>query len=339
MKPRYNPQLAALKAKGFHGETFSRVLDRTRLAQDAALVTAPNMGIPGELTTFFDPEVVEVLTAPRRAREITGGREVVKGDATTVSAKFPVLEFAGHSEPYNDYASGGTVGVNYNWVTRDNYLFSTTRRYGDLEEARHAEAKINLASDLQKAAAHVLDVDANRFFFYGVAGIRNYGLLNDPDLLPNITPAANGTSSSPLWKNKTTNQIYGDILTLFQTLVTRTQGVVTENDELVLAMSPGLAVRLATPNDLGLSVLKMLADYFSKLRIVKAPEYNTASGELMQLIAVSIEGQESIYLASSEKFYAFAPVREVSSVKQKFRAGTFGAIVRRPVAVAGMLGM
>lgn len=339
MKRVYNPQLAALKAKGFHGETFSRVLDRSRMAQDAALVTAPNMGIPGELTTFFDPEVVEVLTAPRRAREITKGREVVKGDATTVSAKFPVLEFAGRSEPYNDFASGGSAGVNYNWVTRDNYLFSTTRRYGDLEEARHAEARIRLASDLQKAAAHVIDVDANRFFFYGVAGLRNYGLLNDPDLLPNITPAADGTGSSPLWKNKTTNQIYGDILTLFQTLVTRTQGVVTENDELVLAMSPGLAVRLATPNDLGLSVLKMLADYFSRLAIVKAPEYATASGELMQLIAVSIEGQDSIYLASSEKFYAFAPVREVSSVKQKFRAGTFGAIVRRPVAVAGMLGM
>ena len=104
-------------------------------------------------------------------------------------------------------------------------------------------------------------------------------------------------------------------------------------------MSPGMAVRLATANQLGISVMKMLNDYFGNLTIVKAPEYATASGELMQFIAPVVEGQESIFLAFSEKMYAFAPVREVSSIKQKFRAGTYGAIIRRPAAVAGMIGM
>ena len=138
----FNPTLDTLRHKGFGGETYTRILRPERLAQDAALVTAPNMGVPAELTTFFDPEVVTILTAARRAREITDGREVQKGDATTVSAKFPVLEYTGHTEPYNDFANGGKAGINANWVARDNYLFSTTRRYGDLEEARNALAKV-----------------------------------------------------------------------------------------------------------------------------------------------------------------------------------------------------
>ena len=330
--------LDTLRRKGFGGETYTRVY-QPGMALDAALVTAPNMGVPAELTTFFDPEVVTVLTAVRRARAITNGKEVQKGDATTASAKFPVIEYAGHTEPYNDFANGGAATVNANWVTRDNYLFSTTRRYGDLEEARNSLAKLNLASATQKAAATIIDVDANRFYFRGVAGLRIYGLVNDPSLNANITPAATGTGDSPLWKNKTTEQIYQDILTLFQELVDQMGGNVGEDDPLVLAMSPGMAVRLATANQLGISVMKMLNDYFGNLSIVKAPEYATASGELMQFIAPVVEGQESIFLAFSEKMYAFAPVREVSSIKQKFRAGTYGAIIRRPAAVAGMIGM
>lgn len=332
--------LAALRHKGFGGETYTKVREASHNpALDSALVTMPNMGIPAELTTYFDADVVEILTAVRRARAVTGGKEVQKGDATTASAKFPVLEYTGNTEPYNDFAEGSSSSVNANWVTRDNYLFSTTRQYGDLEEARSALAKLNLASSTQKAAASIIDVDSNRFYFHGVAGLRNYGLLNDPGLNANITPAANGTANSPKWESKTTQQIYEDILDLFAELVEQTGGTVSEGDQLVLAMSPAMAVRLGKATTFNVSVLKMLNDYFGDLTIVKAPEYATASGELMQFIAPVLEGQENIFLAFSEKFYAFAPVRGVSSIKQKFRAGTYGAIIRRPAAIAGMIGM
>ena len=339
MPKYYNPDLAELKARGFSGETYTRVLRPGQLAADAALVTSPNMGVPGELLTFFDPEVVDILTAPLRAREITGGKVAIKGDATTATALFPGMEMTGHTEPYHDFANGGTAGTNYNWVPRDNYLFSTTRQMGDLEEQRSAEAKIRLSADEQKAAAHIIDTDMNRFFFLGVAGLRNYGLLNDPSLLANLTPDATGTGNSPLWANKTTEQIYADILKLFSGLVTNTRGVVTKDAELVLAMSPGLAVRLATANSYGISVMTLLGNYFAKLRVVSAPEYATGSGELMQMIAVNVQGKDTILLANSENFYAFAPVRDVSSIRQKYRAGTYGAIIRRPVAMLGMLGM
>lgn len=335
---KVNADMDALRRKGFGSECYTRIMDKETLAADAT-ITAPNIGIPGELTTFFDPEVINILTAPRKARAITGGKEVQKGDATTTSAKFPVMELMGHTEPYNDFVDGGVADFNANWVARDNYLYSTTRRYGDLEEARNAMAKINVSSVTQQAAATAIDVDTNKFYFQGVAGLRNYGILNDPALNPPLAPAPTGAGGSPLWADKTTQQIYEDILSLFGELVEKTQGIVQESDPLVLAMSPALKVLLAKPTDFNVSVQQMLNNYFSNLTIVTAPEYATAGGQFMQMFATSVDGADTLWLAFSEKMYAFAPVRGTSSIMQKFRAGTFGAIIRRPAAIAAMLGM
>ena len=56
------------------------------LAQDAALITSQNAAVPAELTSYIDPAVIEILTAPRNARKIFP--EVKKGDWTTGYAKF-----------------------------------------------------------------------------------------------------------------------------------------------------------------------------------------------------------------------------------------------------------
>ena len=50
-------------------------------------------------------------------------------------------------------------------------------------------------------------------------------------------------------------------------------------------------------------------------------------------------GKDTIMLCPSEKMYSFAPLKIHSRVEQKFRAGTFGAVIARPAAIAGMLGM
>lgn len=327
------------QAYGFASECYSRVLRPGKAAQDAALVTAPNNGVPGELTTFFDPDVIKILTAIRAARELTGGREVLKGNAATTTAKFAVVEYAGHTEPYDDFADGGAVTINANWVARDNYLYQTTQVTGDLAQRRSAAAKINLSAEMQQAAAEIIDVDANRFYFYGVAGLRNYGVLNDPGLRPSISPAPTGTGNSPLWANKTQQQIYNDVLLLYQALVGQMGGRVKSTDPLILAMSPAINVMLGKINDLGQSVLKSLRDYFTSLTIVVAPEYDTTGGELMQMIMPKVEGRDTIALCPSEKMYSFAPLKIHSRVEQKFRAGTFGAVIVRPAAIASMLGM
>ena len=331
-----NRALDTLALYGFGMEGATRVMSGD-MARDADLVTAPNAGVPSELTTFFNPKVVEVLRAPLRARAIFP--EEKNGDAASTSAKFQMLEYVGHTEPYDDYADGGTADINANWVTRDPYLFQTIRRYGNLEEMRNAAAKLSLAAATQRSAAVIIDTDYNRFAFLGVAGLRNYGILNDPGLNATITPAATGTSSGTKWETKTTKLIFDDILSLFQQRVLQTAGKVSKDDKLIFAMSPETAVRLASATDFNVSVTKMMDGYFRNYTIVTAPEYATTGGELVQCIAVEIDGQETGVIGFNEKFFAFAPVRKTSSIVQKFRAGTYGAIIKAPAGVAGMLGV
>ena len=60
------------------------------------------------------------------------------------------------------------------------------------------------------------------------------------------------------------------------------------------------------------------------MRIVTAPEFNTASGELMQLIADEIDGDRTAYSAFTEKLRAGRVVPALSSFSQK-KVGAHGA--------------
>ena len=50
--------------------------NRGRIAQDAAMITTPNTTVPAELAAYIDPQVIEIMTAPRRAREIFKARRL-----------------------------------------------------------------------------------------------------------------------------------------------------------------------------------------------------------------------------------------------------------------------
>lgn len=308
------------------------------IAQDAALVTMPNATVPAELAAYIDPRIIDILTAPLKAREVFN--EVKKGDWTTPYAKFRADEVTGGTEPYSDYGQSRTSGTNSNWITRENYLFQTMITYGDLETEVSATAKINLAAKKQQAAASVIDIDSNRFYLRGVAGKKIYGLLNDPSLAAPMAPLPTGTNSSPLWSAKTTKQRYEDILTLFQMLVTASQGYVDKDTALKLVMSPQLAVDLAATTDFNVSVQDMLDKYFKKLTIITVPEmYSTTTGETMMLIADEVKGMQTGELGFSEKVRAHRVIADLSSMRQKWSAGTYGALIYLPFAIQQMRGM
>ena len=247
--------------------------NRARIAEDAALVTTPNTTVPAELLAYIDPMVIEIMTAPRRAREIFG--EEKKGDWTTPYAKWRADEMTGRTEPYSDYANGTTSGVNSEWQTRPQYIFQTSITYGDLEVAMSSAAKVNLAASKQRAAANVIDIDQNRFYLLGVAGKEIYGILNDPNLPDAITAGATGTGSSTKWADKTTTQIYNDILALFAELSSQSSGLIDRDTPLKLCLSPEMAVRLGAATDFNVSVLDMLTRYFSNIGIVTVPELHS----------------------------------------------------------------
>ena len=312
--------------------------NRARIAQDAALITTPNTTVPAELLAYIDPMVIEILTAPRRAREIFG--EEKKGDWTTPYMKWRVDEMTGKTEPYSDYANGTTSGVNSEWQTRVQYVFQTSITYGDFEVDMSSTAKVNLAASKQRAAANVIDIDQNRFYLLGVAGKEIYGILNDPNLPAAITAGATGTGGSTKWADKTTVQIYNDVLALFAQLSEQSSGLIDKDTPLKLCLSPELAVRLGAATDFNVSVLDMLKRYFTRIDIVTVPElHSMTAGETMFLIAPEVNGQRSGTLAFGEKMRAGRVVPDLSSFRQKFVGTTYGGIVLMPFAFAQMTGM
>lgn len=308
------------------------------LAQDAALITTPNSTVPAEFLAYIDPDVVEILTAPRKAREIFD--EARRGDWTSSYEKWRVDEAVGKTEPYADYAHGTTANINSEWLTRQQYVFQTSITYGDYECAATSAVKIELAAEKQRSAAQVIDIDYNRFALLGVAGRNIYGILNDPNLPPAITASPTGVGGSTRWQDKTAPQIYDDCLTLFNELVKQSQGFIDRNSPLKLCLSPSMAVKLGASTDFNVSVFDMLNKYFSNLTIVNLPELSTRpSGDTAMMIASEVAGKQTGYIGYSEKIMAGRVIPDLSSFSQKYVSTTYGAIIKYPLAVSSMIGI
>ena len=315
------------------------------------LVTEANSALPALLTTMIDPEVIRVVLAPLSFADILG--EVRKGDWTMDTEMFPVVEQTGEVSSYGDYANSGNAGVNMNWPQFQNYLFQTIVRYGEREVERAGLAKINYVSELQVSASDVLNRFGNLCYAYGVAGLQNYGILNNPYISAALTPAtkdAGGTSwfngSLP---NATANEVYDDIVALVTKLIAQTAGALDSKSPLTLALSPGSEVALTFTNSFGVNVGDLLQKNYPALKVKTAPQYGTqsatnpqgysAAGNLVQLIADRLQGQNVVYGAYSEKLRTHKIVPGLSSWEQKMTSGVWGAILRIPAAVSTMIGV
>jgi len=323
------------------------------LAMDAAgtLTTTPNAGVPAMLTTMIDPTIIEILFAPNKAAEIIGENQ--KGSWLDDTIMFPVVEHTGEVSSYGDFSENGHSGANTNWPNRQSYLFQVVKEYGERELERAGLAKLNWVSEIDKAAATVLNKFQNLTYFFGVAGLLNYGLLNDPNLPASITPGTKATNT-PFWINAqgavtaTANEIYADIQSIFANLVQHSGGLIEASDKLVLAMSPPVSVALTATNSFNVNVYDLLKKNFPNIRFETAVQYGQlsatnpqgiAAGNLVQMICESVEGQDTGFAAYNEKMRAHAIVKAMSSFKQKVSAGTWGTVIRQPFAIASMLGV
>jgi hypothetical protein len=309
------------------------------LAMDAqpALVTVSNSGIPAFLSTFVDPKLIEVLVSPMKAAEIVGG-EMKKGDWTTQTAMFPMVESTGETSSYGDYSENGSVGVNSNFPQRQSYHYQVMTQWGERELEMAGLAKIDWANRMNIASALTLNKFQNKTYFFGVDGLQNYGLLNDPSLSAAITPTikvAGGTT----WANGTALEILADVTKLYKQLQTQAGGLIDLETKMTLAMSPLSEVYLTKTTEFNVNVADLLKKNYPGLTIKTAPEYTTLSGELVQLMADEIEGQRTADTAFTEKMRAHPVVVQSSSYKQKKSQGTWGTIIYRPVFIAQMLGV
>jgi hypothetical protein len=325
------------------------------LAMDAqpALSTTPNNAIPAWLTSIVDPSLIRILFAPNKAAKIFG--EVQRGDWTMQTAYFPIVEYTGEVSSYGDYSNNGRTGLNTDFPNRQAYLYQIIKEYGQLELARAGLARIAWAAELDRAAIEILNKFQNLTYFYGVQGLENYGLFNDPSLSASLTPAtkANGgvtwftNTGSP---NASANEVYNDIVAVYEQLVLQAGGHVEIDMEtpIVLAMSPALQVALTFTNSFNVNVEDLLRKSFPRIRLETAVQYGklttsnpqgVAAGNFMQMIAETVGGQDTGYMAFNEKLKTHNIVIDLSSYKQKASQGTWGAIIRQPFAIASMIGM
>lgn len=313
--------------------------DDYTIAMDAQpqLITTANAGIPAFLANILDPQVIDVIIGPLRAAEIAGG-EVKKGDWTTQSIMMPLAESVGHVVAYGDYDNGGTIDANVDWVSRQPFHYQTFKMMGERQVAQWGLAGIDWNARLDIARAQTFARFQNNSYFYGINGLQNYGMLNDPSLITPIVPntkAAGGTA----WTNATANEEYEDVLKLYGQLQTQMGGNLEMTDRMILAISTIRQPLLAKLSPFNVSVSQMLRENFPNLTIMAAPQYTTGGGELLQLIVPDYEGVETTWAAFTEKLRAHPIVQEASAWKQKLSAGTWGAIIRRPICVAQMLGV
>lgn len=302
---------------------------KSNLAMDADLITSPNGGILAALTQYIDPEVVRVLFSPMPLTEIFP--EVQKGDWTTTNMTFPIVENTGKPVTYGDWNDNGTTSNNVNFEHRQPYLFQEHIRVGEREQAVYGEAKINLASELQIGCALSMNKLAHEIYAYGVEGLQNYGILNDPNL---ITPI----QSTVKWVGQTDPLvIFQDIQRLFTQLVDQTQGLVKEDDEIKLLTSPKMKTALTATNTYGLNVYKVMKDNFPNIDIVGVPEYATTAGDVVQMILPKYMGSDTVQLPFNAKMRVHAIVQHGSGYTQKRSQGVYGALIRRPVFIAQML--
>lgn len=299
------------------------------LAMDAqpALTTVGNSGIPAWMLNYVDPKLIEVVLQPMKTAEIFG--EVKKGDWTTETATFMTVEPTGEVSSYGDYNNNGVSGVNVNFPQRQSYHYQVFTRWGEREVARAGEAKIDYVSRVNEASVNALNRFQNKTYLFGVDGLQNYGILNDPSL-----PAS--TAAAKTWATSTGEEVYESIRKLFQALLKQTGGKIDMQTPMLLVCSPTASVELTKTNQYNVNVADQLKKNFPNLRVETIPEYSAASGEVVQLIVEELDGQRTLECGFTEKMRAHNMVLEASSIKQKKSQGTWGAIIYRPFCIATM---
>jgi hypothetical protein len=339
-------------ARGYLPEVFKSNFAAAQMAMDAqpALSTAPNSSVPAFLTNWVDPEVVEIRFAANMMAEIF--TEEKKGDWTTQTAFFPVVEHTGEVSSYGDYNENGSSGANVNWPQRQSYLYQTFKEYGELELDRMGLAKLSWVAEQDRAAALAMNKYENLTYAFGVAGLQNYGALNDPNLPASLSPAPKSYGGSKWIVNgavvASANEIFSDIQSMFLGLTVQSNGLIDAKSEITLAMAPSAAMALTTTNSFNVNVEDLLKKNFPKLTVKTAVQYGQSSstnnqgiaaGNLVQMVAKTVEGQKTASVSFNEKMRAHKIVVGSSSYRQKLTGGTWGAVVKQPFAISSMLGV
>lgn len=311
--------------------------DKIVMDAQPTMITTASGGIPAFLTTYIDPKLIQVLVTPNKAATII--REEKKGDWLLETAMFPIVESTGEVSSYGDFAQNGRSSANVNYENRQSYLYQTFTEWGEREMERMGLGHVDWAARLNIASAMVLNKFQNLSYFYGIANLQNYGLLNDPSLSAALTPmtkAAGGTS----WKNALPTEILADVQSMFAEAQLQTGSNLEMDTPMTLALHSVSEVYLANFNSYGTkTALNLIQAAFKNLKVVQAPQYLSGTTYSAQLIVDKVDGQEVATCAFNEKMRAHRIIPAESSFRQKKTQGTWGTIITFPAGIVQMAGI
>jgi hypothetical protein len=181
---------------------------------------------------------------------------------------------------YGDFNAGGMSDVNQDWEMRQEYKFQTGIVYGDLEVERAALSKLNLVAEKQMSAAKTLDKFMDFTYHFGVAGLQNYGLLNDPALPAPLNPTTKTAGNANKWVsggvvNALANEIYSDMQALFNPLSANSGGRITTDSRFKLVYPNNVAGALTAVNSFGITIKAFIKESFPNVEYVVDPRYAT----------------------------------------------------------------
>ena len=297
------------------------------------LVLQTNAGIPAWLTNYMDPQIVKILTSPNKAVQVMGG-ETQYGDWTTSTMTMTSVQHMGEVSAYGDFNTNGSASFVMNFPQRQSFAYQIFTSWGEKALAIAAHARVNAANEINEASITQMANYQNLTYFYGVSGLANYGLLNDPSLTAALVSPKKWNADAT-----TTLEVYGYIVRLFKQIQLQSNGTIDQESPVVLAMSPTLSLCLTKTVEFGITLKSFLKQTFPNIRFETAVQYgNQTGGELVQLIVESVNGVRTAQPAFTEKMRAHAVVVGPSDWKQKKSAGTFGTIIKNPFAIAQMIG-
>lgn len=318
------------------------------LATDAA-ITAPNSGIPNIYSTYIDPRVTNALITPTKSEDIYGtGR---RGNWLTDTAQFPFVELSGQTASYDDYSQNGDSDANANWIQRQSFHFQTWTKWGEREAERMGAAKLDWVARKNEASISILNKTSNRINLFGVEGLQLRGALNDPNLpaalqpTPKVSASGAATGANDWTAITDPVQVYNDILKAAQQLINQMGGNADLDSPMTLVIPTERQYCLLYANQFRTTVRDLLKENFPNLEVKTLPEAGaTLSGgqskiTQMQLFVRSVDGQESVSTAFTEKLRAHTVERYSSYIRQKKSQGSWGTIWYYPVACVTMVGI
>lgn len=309
-------------------------------------VLTPSILTPVQFLQNWLPGVVSVVTAKRLIDDLIGSTTAGSWEDEQIVQQ--IMEPTGTPVPYGDQTVIPLADYDLNFVTRDLVRFEQGMRVGPLEAARAARLRIDSAGQKRNSAALQLDIQRNAVGFYGYnnGANQNYGFLNDPNL-PNYVTVAN-PGSGTTWSVKTFLQIQADILTAIQTLRTQTQEVVNPDmDPLTLAVATSSVDYLARTSDFGISVRNWLKQFYPNIRIVSAPQLNSANGgaNVFYLYADSVndgmstdDGATFVQVVPA-RFQLLGVAKHAKGFDEDYSNATAGVLCKRPYAVVRRSGI